>query len=232
MALIQTSEMISNIKGSIGGTTFSMIRAGLIAKKRLVGKRILNSKQSAAINYSLLSTYAWNQLTNTQKNDFNSYALANSSTDRFGVTKLLTGYNWFKLLNQNSLFFTGSNITAPPAHSVPLPPPTFTVSPESDGIYITFSTPIDTANYYWMCYTTGPIRGNATLQRGAYRLTDVRALSLTGTFNIVSKWNDAHGLVYSSLITSAKFNINVMFYPIKKTSLVNGTAQTGIGSTS
>jgi len=230
MALIQTSVLVSNIKGSIGGTTFSMNRAGLTAKKRLVGKRLLNTKQAAAINFSLLSTYAWNQLSNANKILFNNYALANASTDRYGVTKQLTGYQWFKLLNQNSLYFNGVNITSPPAYGIPLPPPSFTVSPEFDGIWITWSTPIDTTNYFWYCYTTSLIRGNARLQRGAYRLTNVRGLSMTGTFNIKTIWEQAHNADYASIEAGGQFNINVLFFPVKKTSLVNGTAQTATGA--
>src|SRR5271156_6509103 len=111
MALIQLSGIVSNIKGSIGGTTFSSIRAGTIAKKRIVGKRLLNTSQAIAINNSLLSTFAWNNLSNANKVLFNNYALANASTDRYGITKQLTGYQWYKLLNQNSLYFTDSNLT-------------------------------------------------------------------------------------------------------------------------
>jgi len=231
MALIQTSVLVSNIKGSIGGTTFSMNRAGLTAKKRLVGKRLLNTKQAAAINFSLLSTYAWNQLSNANKILFNNYALANASTDRYGVTKQLTGYQWFKLLNQNNLYYNGSNLTSPPAHAVPLPPPTFTINTSTGRIIVTWSTPVDTTNYYYQCFSTAPLRGNARLQRGAYRLTDIRSLDVTHVFDLTDAWDTTHNLTFTAYTEETNFNFNVLIFPIKKTSLVNGTAQTAIGFT-
>ena len=229
MALIQLSGIVSNIKGSIGGTTFSNIRAGTIAKKRLTGKRLLNTKQAAAINFSLLSTVAWNQLSNTNKVLFNNYALANSSTDRYGVTKQLTGFQWFKLLNQNSLFFSGSNISSPPAYAVPSPSPTFTIDVSGATIVVNWSTAFDSTNYYLYCYTTAPLRGNARLQRGAYRLTDVRSLDVTTSFDITAEWNSVHGLAFTSLVAHGTFNFNVLLFAVSKSSLVNGTAQTSVG---
>ena len=230
MALVQLSGIVSNIKGSIGGTTFSAIRAGTIAKKRVPGKRLLNTKQAIALNYSLLSTYAWVQLSNAQKIVFNNYALANASTDRYGVVKQLTGFQWFKILNQNSLYFTGSGITAPPAYGIPLPPPSFTVTLASDEIEVTWSLPIDITNYFWFCYTTPPIRGNARLQRGAYRITDVRGIDISTAFDLRPYWNEAHNLDYDAIAASGQFNINVLFFPVKISSLVGGTAQATVGS--
>ena len=226
MALIQLSGIVSNIKGSIGGTTFSAIRAGTIAKKRVVGKRLLNTNQAIAINFSLLSTVAWNQLSNANKILFNNYALANASTDRYGVTKQLTGFQWFKLLNQNSLYFSGSNLTAPPAYAVPLPSPSFTIDVSGATIIVNWSTSFDSSNYYLYCYTTAPLRGNARLQRGVYRLTDVRSLDVTSSFDITAQWNLVHGLNFASLVAHGTFNFNTLLFAVKKTSFVNGTAQT------
>ena len=226
MALIQFGVIVTNIKGSIGGTTFSSIRAGTVAKLRLTGKRVLNSKQSSALNTSLLSTVAWNQLTNANKILFNNYALANALTDRYGVVKQLTGFQWFKILNQNSLYFSGSSISSPPAYGVPLPPPLFTINTSGATIIVNWSTPVDITNYYWYCYTTAPLRGNARLQRGAYRLTEIRGIDVSSSFDITTAWNNAHNLDFTALVAHGTFNFNVLLFPVKKTSLVNGTAQT------
>jgi hypothetical protein len=53
---------------------------------------------------------------------------------------------------------------------------------------------------------------------------------MTGTFNIVTQWQDAHNTDYASIEANGQFNINVLFFPVKKTSLVNGTAQTATGT--
>ncbi len=225
MALIQTSELVSSIKGSVGGTTFSVNRAGLTAKKRLVGKRLPTQKQSSALNDSVASTVAWNALTYSQKNVFNLYALANEYTDRYGVVKPLTGYQWFKQLSQSSFYFTGSQLTVPPTYAIPDALPTFDLFIEFDGIRVQWSTPIDTDNLYIYVYATPPVRSQARVQRGAYRQLDVRDLDYSSFFNITDAWNEAFNMDFSSFTASASFNINVFIYAVQKTSFNSGIAQ-------
>ena len=226
MALVQLSGIISNIKGSIGGTTFSQNRAGTTAKKRITQGRLLNQKQSGALNTAVAVTVAWNALSYSQKNIFNLYALANAFTDRYGVVKQLTGYQWYKMLSQNSQYFTGSQLTSPPTFSIPSALPTFTLYTEHDGLRVQWSTPIDTTDIYVYCYTSAPTKQQARVQRGSYRLTDVRALDTSSFFNITSAWSAAHGIDYLSIAASGNFNISALFFAVKKSSFNTGIAVT------
>lgn len=231
MALVQTSSLISSIKGSVGGTTFSVNRAGLVAKKRLTGKKSITSQQRAALNTSMAATHAWNALTFSQKGVFNAYALANEYTDRYGTVKPLTGYQWFKQLSQTSAFFTGNQLTAPPAYAIPAALPSFTVDMISDNISINWSVPIDPGDVYIYLYATAPTRGKAALQRGSYRFLDVRSLDVTSSFSILAQWNEAFGLTYESMTSGAAFNINVLIYAIDRTSFNSGIAVSATGTT-
>lgn len=230
MAIVQLGVIITNIKGSIGGTTFSNNRAGTTAKQRLVGKRLPNQRQASALNSSVATTVAWNALTSSQQNVFNAYALANSFTSRYGVTKLLTGFQWFKQLSQTSFYFTGSQLTVPPSYSVPGAIPTFTVSLSGSQIIVTWSTPVDVSTLYIYVYATPPLRGNARLQRGSYKLLDTRLIDLSSTFDITAAWEAATGLNYASVAPNAKFNLNVLMFAIDKTSFNSGIAQSGVGA--
>jgi hypothetical protein len=225
MALIQTTGLISSIKGSVGGTTFSVNPAGLTAKKRLVGKRIPNQSQSSALNNSMSTTVAWNGLTYSQKNVFNLYALANTYTDRYGVTKPLTGYQWFKQLSQASQYFTGAQLLSPPLYSIPAALPTFTLYCEHDGLRVRWSTPIDTSQLYIYLYATAPTRSQARLQRGAYKMLDVRSLDYSSFFDITDAWNKAFNMDFSTFTTGATFNINVFIFAVQRTSFNSGIAQ-------
>jgi hypothetical protein len=230
MALVQLSGIISDIKGSIGGTTFSTTRAGITAKKRLVGKRLPNTKQAGALNTSVATTVAWNNLTSLQKNAFNDYALANVYTSRYGVIKALTGFQWYKQLSQTSFYFTGLQLDEPPAYSVPAALPTFTVTMNETSIIVEWSTPVDTENLFIYVYGSSPIRGNARFQRGLYKLLDTRSLDLSTVFDITEAWNVATGLDYASIATNAKFNLNILIYAIGSTSFNSGIAQSTTGS--
>jgi hypothetical protein len=224
MALIQLGSLVSGIKGSIGGTTFSQVRAGTTAKKRSVGKRLPNTNQANALNNSMLSTNAWNSLSLADKTAYNDYAIANTFTDRYGVVKVLTGFQWYKQLSQSSFYFTSSQLTSPPPYSVPAALPSFTVFAESDGLRIGWSTPIDTSSVYLYCYTSSLIRGNARKQRSAYRLTDIRTLDYSSFFNITDAWSAAHNLDWATVAASGLFNVSVLFYAVSKTSFNNGIA--------
>ena len=230
MALVTPGILFSNIKGSIAGTTFSNNRAGLTAKKRLVGKRLPNASQTNALNVSMATTAAWNELTFSQKSVFNSYALANTYTDRYGTVKPLTGYQWFKQLSQTSKYFTGSQLTAPPSYSIPPALPTFTVALTLDTMTITWSTAIDTSLIDIYVYSTGFVKGQARKQRGAYKLLDVRSLTLSSSFNFTAAWEAAFNLPYYPLTNGANININVLIYAVKKSSFNSGIAQTATGN--
>lgn len=230
MALIQVGELFSGIKGSVGGTTFSATRAGITAKKRLVGKRLPNTKQAGALNTSVATTVAWNGLTSLQKTAFNDYALANTYTSRYGTIKPLTGYQWYKQLAQSSFYFTGVYLTSPPAYSIPSALPTFTVILNDTNIVIHWSTPIDTDSVYIYVYGSTPIRGNSRFQRGLYKLLDTRDIEYSNSFDITNVWNVATGLDYASLTPNAKFNLNVLIFAIDKTSFNSGIAQSTTGT--
>ncbi len=229
MALIQLGSIITGIKGSIGGTTFSAIRAGTVAKNRLSGKRLLTSSQSNALNTSQLITGAWNDLTNSQKVNFNDYALANTFYDRHGVVKVLTGFQWFKQLCWASYYFEGNFITSPPAYAIPIAIPLFTIDASTGLLVFTWSIPIDISNTYLFLYTSKPVKGNATYQRGAYRLTDVRSLDYSNSFDFTDAYNQAHNTNYSNILFGGSFNINVLAFVVNRTSWVSGIAGTSVG---
>ena len=230
MALIQLGPLISGIKGSIGGTTFSAIRAGIIAKPRLVGKRDISQKQRITLNESIAVTNQWNNLSASNKVLWNDYAVLNDFTDRYGVVKTLTGYNFFKLINTASFFVNGSYLSVPPAHAIPTALSSFTVATTSTDIIITPSLSIDPVTTGLEVFTTAPIKNTSVFKRGSYRLTPIGTIDYSVPFSIKTPWENTHNLDYISAYNGAEFNINVMLVPIDKSSFVTGAAQSAIGT--
>lgn len=230
MALVQLGTIITNIKGSIGGTTFSNGRAGTIAKKRVTGKRQVSQASLNALSTSKLLTTVWNQLSAPLQAEFNAYALANAFTDRYGVTKQLTGFQWYKQLANANYYWNGTALSEPPAYATPDALPSASVFVESDGLRFGWSTPIDPDALQLFMFTTPPIKLQAALPRGAYRLTDVRSLDYSSFFEFTEVWEQAHGLNYTEIAAAAKFNINVLMVPINKNSLVSGLGVSALGS--
>lgn len=225
MARITYGIVVTNIKGSIGGTTFSSNRAGSIAKARLTGRRRLSPGQSSSLSASMSVTNAWNALSYAEKTVFNDYAIANTFTDRFGTVKTLTGFQWYKQLSQASFYFTGVYLTAPPVYSFPAALPSFEVLSQAGVLLVKWSTPIDPAVTKIYVYATPPIRGIANNQSATYKQLDVRALDTTSEFDVASKWSEVFGIDLGSLPASSVFNINLLIMPLDKSSYVSGVAQ-------
>ena len=225
MARITYGTIVTNIKGSIGGTTFSTNRAGAIAKARVVGKRKLTPGQSVSLSSSMSVTNAWNELSYAEKVAFNDYALVNTFTDRFGNVKTLTGYQWYKQLAAASYYLDGTYISVPPAYSFPSALPSFEVLSQAGVLQVTWSTPIDSGVTGIYVYATPPIRGVANNQSATYRLLDTRSLDITSSFDLAAVWSQVFGIDLGSLPASSRFNVNILIMPLDKSSYVSGVAQ-------
>lgn len=225
MAIVQLGPVVTGIKGSIGGTTFSANRAGTVAKQRLTGKRKMSISQAQAISFANQITYIWNQLPLANKELFNEYAIANTFTDRYGQTKQLTGFQWYKQLCQASGYFAGLGLTEPPAYSLPAALPAITFGFNGAVMLVEWAEPIDTGELYVDLYATPPTRGAAVTQRGLFRRLDIRSLDYSESFDIQSKYVDVFGDVFGTYDPAQRFNINVFAFPVSRTSYNNGTYQ-------
>lgn len=226
MALVQLGPIISSLKGSIGGTTFSAVRNGTVAKNRVTGKRINTQKQLGALSVSKSVAYLWSSLTPIQKDLWNDYALANTFTDRYGVTSSLTGYNWCRALNQNSLLKDSLLIDEPPVYASSPALPSIGVTAYPSDLLFQFSTPINPLTTFVVVFVTPPTRRRAKYNRGAMLLLDLSGVDTTESFSIKEAWELATGLDYSTIYDETSFLINVLAYPFNTISYVPGIGQT------
>lgn len=225
MALIQTSAIISNIKGSIGGVTFSNTRGGTVAKRRLSGKKSINSKQLTALNTNKVPVNTWNSLGFGVKEQWNDFASAYDFTDRYGTTKTLTGFNWFMQVNITRLFFSQGVLTIPPTYDIPDALPSYFVVMDSSSITVQWSLPIDDTTTEIMVYASVPSRSQAQYNRGKYKLLNIGAVDYTTSFDITTAWETATGLSYISTAGVGSCNINTLIVPVSKSSYISGLAQ-------
>jgi len=104
MALVQTGGGITDIRGSIGGTTFSRSAAGLIARTRRKPVNPNSALQSAArAKMSYLAEH-WNgTLTEQQRADWRDFAANSPGTNKLGQSISLSGLDCFLRLNAHLL---------------------------------------------------------------------------------------------------------------------------------
>lgn len=226
MALVQLSSIVTAIKGSVGGTTYSNTRSGTAVKARLTGRKSINSKQLAALNSNKAPLVAWSELSFGPKQNWNDFASVYTFTDRFGVTKVLTGLNWFVMINYNRVFFGLANDTTPPAYVVPDALPLFYVTMTATTITVEWATPIDDTTTEIMVFASAPSRSQAQYNRGKYLQLAAIQEDYTSSFDITSYWEAATGLPYAQTAGSGFVNVNVMIVPVSKSSYISGLGQT------
>lgn len=229
MAIFTLGAMITDITGSMGGTTFSKNRAGNIIKNRASGKRVATTKQSLALQANNDIIAAWNVLTNVQKDVWNAYSLANTLTDRWGKVKTLTGFNWYQLINNASIYDGTGALSAPPAFAIPTPFPSLSVVADATKIELTWSIPVAPAVTGLMLFSSPPNKSNAIFNRGQYRQLDITGIDFTSVFDVTAAWTAAFEIDYLTLSADSIFNLSFLAVPYNKVSFVTGVAASAIG---
>lgn len=122
MALIRSS-LLSDISGSIGGTTYSRARGGAYARNRSVPINPKTALQEANRDlFSSISTQ-WGTLTGPQIDAWNVSAHAYPQLNRLGETYYPSGRQFFMMCNRNlSLISQPVQVDAPPPDALPALP--------------------------------------------------------------------------------------------------------------
>ena len=165
MALIQTGGGITDIRGSIGGNTFSRSAAGLIARTRRKPVNKNTSGQISARARVSQLTNAWNHtLTEQQRADWRAYAAGTPGTNKLGQTITLSGLNMFLKVNAIRRALVLAMVAAAPlelgmASSTPL-----VFSASAAGQDISLSEPVsgwdkDTDDDYLKVFAALPQQG-------------------------------------------------------------------------
>lgn len=90
------SEIVTQVSGSIGGTTYSHNKGGMYRRARAIPTNPNSSFQQAVRMYLAQAAAAWSgTLTPTQRTTWNNYAAGTPVTDKLGDQILLSGQQMF-----------------------------------------------------------------------------------------------------------------------------------------
>lgn len=116
MAILQFGQGVADMRGSIGGITYSKSYAGPVIKLKASPPRRLRGFQPR--NRAIIGFCArqWGELTDAQRAEWETWALNHPEPDRFGGTFIMSGINAFTKLNFQAtrLGGTAAFITTPP----------------------------------------------------------------------------------------------------------------------
>lgn len=147
MALIKLGPTVTDIRGSIAGTTFSRNRYGNYIRARTTPVNPNSERQQAVRNIMAYVVQAWySVLTAGQRAAWSVYADACNFTNKLGESITLTGYNIFVRSNIARLNDDYSLVATGPTELI-LPPtdPDFSVaiSEASQEVTVTFDDGLD-----------------------------------------------------------------------------------------
>lgn len=92
---IQTSMLVSQMAGSLNGSSVRRSRYGLVLQQKASG--LQSNTTSLGIRRSVFASiaFAWNILDPSEKAQWQTHSEENPQSDRFGNAIILSGYNYF-----------------------------------------------------------------------------------------------------------------------------------------
>jgi len=142
MATIKLGVGISDIRGSIGGTTFSRNAGGAYARQRVKAVNPNSARQNTVRARTSYLTKAWGEtLDDDERADWRAYAAGTSWTNRLGDTITINGLAAFVRLNTLRMMAGLAISTAAPLAMGHAGNPTFTFTATVDDQMLNFTEP-------------------------------------------------------------------------------------------
>lgn len=153
MAKFIAGPVASEIRGSLGGTTFTRNRYGAIMRQRVKPTVSTTEYATTAKARMTAATQAWQGLTAAQKLAWNEWAAGNPSLGALGEQQILTGHVAYVGSYCRALTAGIPVLTAPPAAAAPAPLTSLVVSADigAGNVELTYTpTPIGATEYLWV----------------------------------------------------------------------------------
>lgn len=210
MARIVYSGLVTEIKGSIGGTTFQSNRSGYIVRNKQYKGPVRSVGNVEAGRAFAIASRRWSLLSSAQQSDYNTMASSYPYTDLWGNTKTLTGFQWFMASTNNQFRVDGVGLPLAPAGSpVRVVPP---VSYFFSGSDWTIAIPDwnSTNADYAACFASAPLRSVTPFNRLNYRFLNLFDRFYRPYYYLSDAYGAVFGLDFSDLRDNTKSHVNVL----------------------
>ena len=207
MALVTMGALVTDLKGSIGGSTFQHTGAGLIVRNKPIGRKSGTHSQSVIRQFPNTYTQAWRNLTMAQKLAWAAFAAVNLKKNRYGESKTISGFAWFESINYNFTRIGAVNVLIPPIYTAPPAVDVFTVLMTSTKIqysWLLAPAPANTRMLYWATYF---ISGVSQKNRSVYRYIQTTVPGGFTTLNIAANWTVVFGDPFAGRSVGTKVNL-------------------------
>lgn len=142
MAKIRTIAPVGQIRGSIGGSTYSQNRYGVYIRARSIPTVVHTEFTESIRNAFTAATKAWRNLDSEQKSAWALYAENNKVYDNFGEQQVLTGHGMFVKINTLLKALQNKINLLPPGKAAPSAVPVYSLEVTNDSVGKTSSVSI------------------------------------------------------------------------------------------
>jgi hypothetical protein len=201
MALIKFGSIITDSRGSIGGSTLKWSTAGSLMTRKGSPRRDATPRQSLTRSrLEMLSRSWWDVLTVSQRDDWRALAAANPLPNRWGDLFPLTGLAFFIRTNQRLLAAqAGVMFDAPADQTVTnLLTASLSVTAPSTAS-LTFTPSPVPANHVLVLKATEQLSPGRTTAAGRYRYLSAYPTSSASPLDVSSELSSLTGTLHTGL---------------------------------
>lgn len=209
MARITYGALVTDLKGSIAGTTFQNNSSGSIVRSRAY-TCVNPSTQQSVRQLALIQFVAlWSQLTLSQKNLWNLLAASHTKINDWGSYVRISGYQWFLSYNLNAFTQDQGPYLVPEAYTLVDPVPQFNLVADADEFLIDFGHPVSFPGTFAGIYATVPLKqSNVKLRKSTFLLTCWLTTN-TRYIDVTALYESLFNVTWESFYESSQCNIIV-----------------------
>jgi len=207
MARVTYGESITEYAGSIGGVTFLRNASGPIAKLR--SRPPVNPSPDQSIHQAYIAKLVayWPTLSQGNKTLWNNFAVDHKHTTPWGVSKTLSGFQWFISANILRHKYDNYIFPSPQAWEVLDPPDIFTLVADVTGLRCEWS-PNYVPPYSFLVYLTLPLRQSSLkLRRSLFYVGYALTPGSIATYDLTAKFEALAGVTWATFYAAANCSI-------------------------
>jgi hypothetical protein len=209
MARISYTGLVSDIKGSIAGTTFQHNSSGRIAKSKNTSRFSSSSFQSLSQAQFVAIVKHWRELTITNRTNWINEAFAHPIIDKWGVARSLTGFQYFISRNRNLVTIGQAVQDDPFTYATPLTISGATADADATDLIVNLDASYDLSTETLIVFASPPTQAIVPTSRVQQRLIEQYTGSAISSLNITATYCGVYGLIWATFFATAKCIINV-----------------------
>lgn len=222
MALVKFGMVVSDIRGSVGGVTFSRNSSGAVARKRTAGVNPNTVAQQAVRGLFNDVAQAWRNLSSANQDTWITQAPNYTRVNRLGETVSYTGQQLFNHLNGQLLQLGQAvvDVAIPPLSIEVATAASVVAVQTTDDIVINGLASTGGDDIIAVYATPAMSAGRRFTSKSMYRLIQIKpASTASGNLDVTTAYENIYGVTPTDMFEGSK-----VFFRLLRVSTVNGQA--------